>query len=98
MSTLFPVPTEKRYAQYPRRYLVEYPVDGRTKRPDAKGSCATLHSARKHASNSIELGYCAIARIFDRKIGQYVFTYKGVNYTTKEGERQEIVRFEGFVR
>lgn len=76
MSTLFPPILEKRYAQYPRRYLVEYHVDGREKMPSAKGSCATLASAKKHAVGNITLGYISVARIFDRKIGQYLQTCK----------------------
>ena len=90
MSTLFPVPTEKRYADYPRRFLVEYHVDGRTKLPDGKGSCATLHSARKHAVASIDGGYCFVTRIFDRMIGQYLWTYK----SSVNG----IIRHEGYVK
>jgi hypothetical protein len=86
VSTLFPTITEKRYADYPRRYLNEYHVDSRTKMPDGKGSCATLVSARKHAVCAIDLGYCGIVRIFDRKIGQYLFTYKASG------------RHEGYVR
>lgn len=90
MSTLFPVPYERRYTSHARRWLVEYHVDGRTKHPDAKGSCATLHSARKHAVNAIDLGYVHTARIFDRVTGQYKLTYKAsVN---------GVLRHEGFVK
>lgn len=85
MSTLFPVPTERRYAQYKRRYLNEYTWDSRSKKAQAKGSCATLHSARKHAVNACDIWLCTTVRIFDRKTGQYVVIYsrKG-NVTTRK--------------
>ena len=90
MPTLFPPILEKRYSAYPRRYLNEYHVDGRTRYPSAKGSCATLASARTHATKAIDLGYCTIVRVFDRMIGQYVFTYK----SSVSG----ISRHEGYVK
>ncbi len=80
-------PTEKRYAQYPRRYLNEYYLDARTRVPQAKGSCATLSSARAHAVRAVEQGFCSKVVIFDRKIGQYVLGYKG----SKIG----VLRYEG---
>ena len=89
---LFNYPTEKRYAQYPRRYLNEYHVAVghlRTK-PDAKGSCATLASARRQASTAVDQGFCRVVRVFDRKTGQYVFTYKSSEHGT--------LRHEGYVR
>lgn len=90
MRKVFPHNEEKRYAQYPRRYLNEYHCDGRTKTPDAKGSCSTLESARRQSVRACDMGYCTIVRIFDRKIGQYVFTYKqSVN---------GIIRHEGYVK
>lgn len=90
MATIFPHNEEKRYAQYPRRYSNEYHVDGREKKPIAKGSCATLESARKQAVRACDMGYCATVRIFDRKIGQYLFTYKD----SKTG----VLRHEGYVK
>jgi len=90
MGSLFPVITEKRYAQYPRRYLNEYHVDARTKKPTVKGSCATLDSARKQASNACDKGYCSVVRIFDRKTGQYMFTYKA--------SANGVLRHEGYVK
>lgn len=77
MTSIFYTPTEKRYADFPRRYLVEYHVDGREKEPTTKGRCATLFSARKHAVAAIDGGFCSIVRIFDSKTGSYVYTYKG---------------------
>lgn len=89
MSHFFSYKPEKRYAQFPRRYLVEYHVDGRSRAgassPDAKGACATLKSARNHATNSIDDGFCGAAFVFDRKIGQYIIGYKG---NAKEGVRK----------
>lgn len=90
MKSIFYIPRERRYAQYPRRYLNEYHIYTDVPIPDAKGACATLASARKHAGAAIELGQCHVVRIFDRKTGQYVFTYKG----NKSGYQ----RFEGHVR
>ena len=90
MATKFAVPTERRYAQYKRRYLVEYTWDRRLKAPESKGSCATLHSARKHAVDACDIWLCTSAKIFDRKIGQYVMTYirRGSTTTRYEGEQQ----------
>jgi len=68
-------PAEKRYAQYPRRYLNEYHVGGRRKEVASKGACATLASARSNAARACDQGFCSVVRIFDRKTGQYVFTY-----------------------
>jgi hypothetical protein len=76
MSTLFPAITERRYADYPRQFSVEYHVDGRTKLPDGKGACSTMASSKAHATRAIILGYCSIVRIFDRRTGQYQFTFK----------------------
>jgi hypothetical protein len=76
MATLFPPIYERRYAQYPRRFNVEYHVDGRSKFPDSRGKCATLASAKSHAIRAIELGYCHTVRIFDHMTGQYLLTYK----------------------
>lgn len=90
MPSLFYTPPEKRYADYPRRYLVEYHVDARRLVPTAKGSCATLQSARTNATKACDQGFCTVVRIFDRKIGQYVFTYKASKHGT--------LRHEGYVR
>lgn len=91
MSTLFPPIFEKRYADYPRRWLNEYYVDGRRSTgPDAKGSCATLIGARRQAVRACDLGYCSAVRIFDRRGGQYVMTYKA--------SVSGVTRHEGFVR
>lgn len=90
MSSIFYTPPEKRYADYPRRYLVEYHVDGRLVKPTTKGSCATLHSARTNASKACDQGFCTVVRIFDRRTGSYVFTYKA----SKTGT----LRHEGYVR
>ena len=79
MSKLFNYANEKRYAQYPRRYSVEYHVHARTKAPTAKGACATLHSAKTNAGKAILNGFCATVRIFDRRLGQYIMTLKGGN-------------------
>ena len=89
---LFNYPTEKRYADYPRRYLNEYhSIVGQLRtKPDAKGSCATLHSARRQASTAVDQGFCKVVRIFDRKTGQYVFTYKASTDGT--------LRHPGYVR
>jgi hypothetical protein len=76
VSTLFPPILEQRYSDYARLYSVEYHVDSRTKLPDAKGACATLASAKAHAVRALALDYVKIVRIFDREIGQYLFTYK----------------------
>lgn len=89
MSSIFYTPPEKRYADYPRRYLVEYHCDLR-KVPTTKGSCATLKSARTNAARACDQGFCVTVRIFDRKIGQYAFTYKA----SKNGT----LRHEGYVR
>lgn len=90
MTTLWNYPVEKRYANYPRQFLCEYHVDSRLKKPITKGSCATLHSARNHAVAAIEHGFCTTVRIFDRRIGQYLFTYK----KSVTG----ILRHEGYVK
>lgn len=89
-SSLFPVITEKRYADYPRRYLNEYHFGNRHVEVGAKGSCATLASARKHAVNACDKGFCSVVRIFDRMKGEYLFTYK--QSTTG------VIRHEGYVR
>lgn len=90
MSTLFPVATEKRYANYPRRYLNEYHIDSRAKKPQAKGSCATLASARKQAVRACDQGFCTTVRVFDRMKGEYAFTYKA--------SAVGVLRHEGYVR
>jgi exonuclease III len=90
MSSLFYTPTEKRYADYPRRWLNEYHIDSRHKTPQAKGSCGTLASARKQAARAVDQGFCTTVRIFDRRTGQYVFTYKAAV--------SGILRHEGYVR
>lgn len=90
MSSIFYTPTEKRYAQFPRRWLCEYHCDGRKVEPTTKGSCATLASARKNAVRACDQGFCTIVRIFDRKIGQYAFTYKQ--------STNGVLRHEGHVR
>ena len=77
MSKHFPAPVERRYAQYPRRYLNEYRW-GRESfdKASVRGACATLASAKKHASAAIDVwGYAAV-HIFDRLKGEYVRTYK----------------------
>lgn len=75
-SILYPASTEKRYADYPRRWLVEYHCDARSKEPTTTGSCAELSSARTRASRAVDQGFCTVVRIFDRKGGQYLYTYK----------------------
>lgn len=92
MSSIFKPIIERRYADYPRRYLCEYHVFATNSimRPDSKGRCATLVSARHHAMNAIDDGFCAVVRIFDSKIGQYLFTYKA----SKSG----IIKHEGCVK
>lgn len=97
MSTNFPVPTEKRYAQYPRRWGMEYHfiVGARRKKPDIKSACATLHNARKHAGNAVDLGYCNVVRIFDHMLGEYVHTYKA---TTSEDGVRRTARHPGYVK
>lgn len=87
---LFPVITERRYSDYPRRYLNEYHMGNRHVEIAAKGSCATLASARKHAVNACDKGYCTVVRIFDRMKGEYVFTYKQ--------STAGVLRHEGYVR
>lgn len=77
MSKFFSYASEQRYAQYPRRYSVEYHVDSRRKEPITKGACATLHSAKTNAGRAILNGFCTQVRIFDRKTGQYRLTFKG---------------------
>ena len=90
MSSLFYTPVERRYADYPRRWLNEYHVDGRRLLPDAKGSCGTQASARAHAVRAIDQGFCTTVRVFDRRSGQYAWTYKhSVN---------GVLRHEGYVR
>jgi hypothetical protein len=74
-SILYPAAQEKRYANYPRRWLVEYHCD-RRKEPTTRGACAELQSARTRASRAVDQGFCSVVRIFDRKSGQYAFTYK----------------------
>jgi len=88
--SLFYTPTEKRYAQYPRRYLNEYWIDSRSRVPQAKGSCATLASARKQAVRACDQGFCSSVRIFDRMKGEYIFTYKA--------STNGVLRHEGYVR
>lgn len=90
MASLFYTPKERRYADYPRRYLNEYHCDARKAEPTTKGPCATLFSARNHATRAIDHGFCTVVRIFDRKTGQYVMTYKG--------SAAGIARHEGYVR
>lgn len=90
MSTLFPPILERRYAQYPRRYGVEYHLDGRTKIPDARGRCITLASSKTRAIRAIELEYCHTVRIFDNMLGKYLLTYK----RSEHG----ILRHEGYVK
>ena len=89
-SILYPAITERRYADYPRRWLVEYHVDGREKLPTTKGRCATLTNARTNAARACDQGFCAVVRIFDSKTGQYHLTYKG------RGE--ETVRVAGYAK
>lgn len=88
--TIFPHEQERRYADYPRRYSNEYHCDGRNRTPDAKGSCATLASARRQAVRACDAGFCTTVHIFDRRTGQYVFTYKqSVN---------GVIRHEGYTK
>ena len=89
-SILHPAITERRYADYPRRWLVEYHVDGREKLPTTKGRCATLSAARTNAARACDQGFCAVVRIFDSKIGQYHLTYKG--------RGDSLTRYEGNVK
>ena len=89
-SILYPAATEKRYADYPRRWLVEYHCDARQKEPTTRGSCAELQSARTRASRAVDQAFCTVVRIFDRRIGQYTFTYKPSANGT--------IRHEGFVK
>jgi hypothetical protein len=72
----FPTITERRYADYPRRYLNEYHFGNRTVVVGTKGSCATLVSARKQAVHACDMNFCSVVRIFDRMKGEYVYTYK----------------------
>ncbi len=91
-APVFNYSTEARYADYPRRYSNEYHMAvGQVRgKPDAKGACATLHSARRQAAMAVDQGFCKVARIFDRRTGQYVYTYKnGV---------AGIIRHEGYVK
>lgn len=90
MSGLFSYVPEKRYSQFPRRWLVEYHVDGRMKEPISKGSCTTLANARRNAVRACDQGFCATVRIFDRRNGQYQFTYKA--------SAAGVSRQEGYVR
>ena len=76
MSTSFPIPKERRYADFPRRWLVEYHMHSTRTKPDTVGRCATLKSARSHATDAIDVWQYKLVRIFDSKIGQYVLTYK----------------------
>jgi hypothetical protein len=84
MATLFPAIYEKRYVNYPRRWLVEYHVDGRSRYPDAKGSCITKVSARAAAAKAIINGYVHTVRIFDRRNGQYECTLKKSDFGIRE--------------
>jgi len=79
MSKFFTYIPERRYALYPRRYSVEYHVDGRRNEPTTKGACATLHSAKTNAGRAILNGFCSTVRIFDRKTGAYSLTFQGSN-------------------
>ncbi len=90
MSSIFYTPVEKRYALYPRRWLVEYHVDGRRSNPTTKGSCATLTSARRNAVRACDQGFCTLVRIFDRRGGAYAYTYKA--------SAAGVSRAEGYVR
>lgn len=90
MKSIFRFDEERRYAAYPRRYLNEYHCDARTKTPDAKGSCATLASARRQAVRACDMGFCSAVRIFDRMVGQYVFTYKA--------SINGVIRHEGYTK
>lgn len=90
MGTHFPAIYEKRYAQYPRRYGVEYHWHPTRTKPDSKGRCATLVSARKHATSAIEIWQCKVVRVFDNKLGEYVFTYKD--------SPNGIIRRDGYVK
>ncbi len=78
MTIHFKTPDEKRYADFKRRYLNEYFFDSRRRidRPDVSIGYATLHSARQKATRAIDQFSCTTVRVFDRKTGQYVFTYK----------------------
>lgn len=78
MSKHFQKIEERRYADYPRRYLCEYFFDARWHwtKPQSKGPCATLHSAKSHAVRAIDVFGCSVVRIFDHMKGEYVRTYK----------------------
>lgn len=78
MSKYFPVTEERRYAQFKRRYLNEYFFDSRRRidSPNVSIGYATLASARQKATRAIDQFDCTTVRIFDRKTGQYVLTYK----------------------
>lgn len=89
-SSLYPAVIERRYSDYPRRWLVEYFLDDRAMVALAKGSCATLQSGRKHANNACDTGFAYAARIFDRKVGAYKYTYKR--------SANGVLRHEGFVK
>jgi hypothetical protein len=90
MTSLFYTPTEKRYAAYPRRWLNEYHIDSRHSKPQVKGACGTLASARRQAVRAVDQGFCTTVRIFDRRTGQYAFTYKA--------STSGVLRHEGYVR
>lgn len=92
MSKYFQVVEERRYAQFKRRYLSEYFFDSRRRidAPNVSIGYATLASARQKATRAIDQFQCTTVRIFDRKTGQYVFTYK--NSVTG------ILRHDGCVR
>ena len=98
MSTFFPVPKERRYKDYPRRYGMEYFLDSRRTEPNVKSACATLFSARRHAADACDGGYCTTVRIFDHRTGQYVNTYKThrEDYGGAGKKRLITARFEGF--
>lgn len=75
-SLLYPSTKERRYANYPRRWLVEYHFDARRKAPASKGPCSSLHNARRNAARACDQEFCTVVRIFDRLKGEYTFTYK----------------------
>lgn len=73
---IFHVIEEKRYTAFKRRYSNEYHCDGRRVKPDQTQRYATLQSARQRATHAIDMGFCTTVRIFDHKLGAYVYTYK----------------------
>jgi hypothetical protein len=90
LASMVPVIKERRYANWPRRWLNEYHFGNRHAQVGTKGSCATLKSARRQANHACDMEFCTVVRIFDRMRGEYVFTYKASPHGT--------IRHPGYVR